>query len=200
MKNTLRIALLVGLMAGLAVPSMAHAETWAIDGAHSNIGFKVRHMMVSWTRGNFGTAEGTVTIDGKDLKTLKVDVTIDTSSIDTDNEKRDEHLKSADFFDVETFPTMTFKSTKVKPQKGGTFDLVGDLTLHGVTKSVTLKADGFVDAMTDPWGNVKTGTSASVTINRADFGLTWNKALETGGLVVGEDVHIQLDIELNQQK
>ena len=200
MKNTMRFVLLIGLLAGLTMPSVASAATWTIDGAHSNIGFKVRHMMVSWTRGNFGAAEGTVEIDGKDLKTLAVDVTIDTSSIDTNNEKRDEHLKSPDFFDVAQFPTMTFKSTKAAALKGGGFELIGDLTIHGVTKSVTLTAEGFMEPMTDPWGNVKTGTSASVTINRADFGLTWNKALETGGLVVGEEVTIQLDIELNQKK
>lgn len=200
MKTSLHFALILGLLAAFSVPGLAHADTWTIDGAHSHVGFKVRHMMVSWTRGSFGTAEGTVDIDGTDLKTLKVEATIDVASVDTANEKRDAHLRNEDFFDVANHPSMTFKSTAVKPKKDGGFVLVGDLTIKGVTKSVSLDSDGFQPPQQDPWGNTKSGISASTTIDRKDWGLTYNKALETGGVVIGDEVHIQLDVELNLSK
>jgi len=187
-------------LAGLAVPSSASADEWAIDGAHSHVGFKVRHMAVSWVRGSFDSVQGTITFDGKNLTKAGVDIAIDTASIDTKNEKRDEHLKGGDFFDVGANPLMTFKSTKVKEGKDGTFQLIGDLTLKGVTKQVTLDVEGGLTPVNDPWGNTKLGFTATGQLNRQDYGLTWNKALETGGLVVGDEVHLVIEVELNKKK
>jgi polyisoprenoid-binding protein YceI len=187
---------------GVLSPSSAHADTWTIDDSHSHVGFKVRHLAVSWVRGAFRTVSASISYDGKSLNTLSADVSIQVSSIYTANEKRDEHLRSADFFDAANHAEMTFKSTKViNINKDGTaFDLVGDLTIRGVTKSATLKVTDWVSGVVDPWGNTKSGATASTTINRTDFGLGWNKALETGGLIVGEDVTIELQLELNKQK
>ncbi len=181
----------------------AHAQgevTWSIDGSHSHVGFKVRHMMVSWVRGQFTKVDGTITFDGSNLKGAQVEVTIDVASIDTQTEKRDEHLRGADFFDVETHPTITFRSTKVKPGSGDTFQLVGDLTLKGVTREVALEVEGALTPVTDPWGNVKLGFTATTTINRQDFGMTWNKSLDGGGVVVGDDVHLVIEVELNRNR
>jgi len=188
--------------AGLAAPSSAHGADWAIDGSHTNVGFKVKHLAVSWVRGNFSKAEGTISFDGKDLSTLKADVTIPIETVDTDNAKRDEHLRSPDFFDAANHPTMTFKSKKVTDiSKDGTeFKLVGDLTIRGTTKEVTLEVEDWTAGVVDPWGNTKAGGTATTTINRFDFGLEWNNLLETGGLVVGEDVKIELELELNKKK
>ncbi len=189
------------ILVGLSAPAPAAAQdTWVIDGAHSHVGFKVRHMAVSWVRGSFDKVEGSVTFDGKNLKKASTNVTIDIASVDTKNVKRDEHLTGADFFDAAAHPTMTFASTKVKPGKDGTFELVGDLTMKGVTKSVTLSVEGGLTPVNDPWGNTKLGFSASTVIDRKDFGLTWNKTLDGGGLVVGDEVHLVLEVELNQQK
>lgn len=188
------------LAAPFALPSAAHADDWTIDASHSEVGFKIRHMMVSWTRGSFGKYDGSVTYTPGQPESLAVDVTIQMKSVDTDNKQRDDHLKSPDFFDVAKFPTMTFKSTSAKAGKDGAIELVGDLTLHGITKSVTLDVEPISDVMKDPWGNTKVGTSATTKINRTDFGLSWNKALETGGVIVGEEVRITLDIELNKKK
>jgi polyisoprenoid-binding protein YceI len=184
----------------LLAPSDAAADEWKIDGDHSEIGFKVRHMMVSWTRGSFGKFSGTVSYDPENPESLTVDVEIKTKSVDTDNGKRDDHLRSADFFDVLKFPSMTFKSSKATADDDGSIKLVGDLTLHGITKEVTLDVEPMSAVMRDPWGNVKIGTSASVKIDRKDFGLVWNKALDGGGVVVGDEVRISLDIELNKKK
>ena len=157
-------------------------------------------MMVSWVRGSFGTVDGNIDIDGTNLKTLKTSVKMPIADIDTDNEKRDEHLKGADFFDAAQFPAMTFVSTGVKKEKGTEgFALLGNLTIHGVTKEVSLETTGFMPPQKDPWGNTKSGISAEVTINRQDYGLSWSKALETGGVVVGDEVHIVLDLELTLQ-
>lgn len=187
-------------LAGLALPSSAAASDWVIDGAHSHVGFKVRHMSVSWTRGEFGKVDGTITLDEKNLTKSSVDVTIDLGSVDTENAKRDEHLRSPDFFDTAQFPTMTFKSTKVSKAKNDAFTVTGDLTLHGVTKSVTLDVEGGLTPVNDPWGNTKLGFTATTKIDRKDFGLTWSKTLDGGGLVVGDEVRIELEIELNQKK
>ena len=186
-----------------ALSSQADAQTdntWTIDGAHSNVGFKVRHMAVSWTRGSFAKVDGTINFDGKNLNKASVDITIGMDSISTKNKKRDEHLRSADFFDVEKHPTMTFKSTKVKTAKGEMFQLIGDLTIKGVTKQVTLDVEGATTPVNDPWGNVKLGFTATGKIARKDFGITWNKSLDGGGLVVGDDVHLTIDVELNKSK
>jgi polyisoprenoid-binding protein YceI len=171
--------------------------TWQIDPSHVDVGFAVRHLMIATVKGRFGAVKGTVAVDGDDFATAEVDVTIDAASIDTREPKRDAHLRSADFFDVEQFPAITFKSRRVRAKGANQFDLVGDLTIHGVTREVSLDVTS-EGTVRDPWGNHKAGFSATGVIRRSDFGLTWNAALETGGLLVGEDVKLSLDVELLQ--
>lgn len=182
----------------LALPGFALASPWTIDPDHSNVGFKVRHMMVANVKGNFNKFSGTVDIDDKNINQSKVSVTIDTASINTNVQKRDEHLRSADFFDVAKFPTMTFVSKKVVRVSRDKLRVTGDLTLRGITRQVVLNVDGFSKESKDPWGHIRRGTSASARINRKDFGLVWNKVLETGGVAVGEDVDIVLEIEMTK--
>jgi polyisoprenoid-binding protein YceI len=178
--------------------SASGADKFALDKAHSSIGFSVRHLVISKTKGSFHDAVATVMYDEKDITKSSVDVTIKTASIDTDNEGRDNHLKSPDFFDVEKFPEMTFKSKRIEKAKDG-FVAVGDLTIHGVTKEIRLPFQivGIVD---DPSGNTKMGVEASITIDRRDYGLTWSKTIETGALVVGNDVDIELSLEFGKEK
>jgi polyisoprenoid-binding protein YceI len=191
--NTTRLLIATVL---LAVPALAGASTWNIDADHSNIQFKVRHLMVSNVKGVFGKVQGTVNIDDKNITKSKVAVTIDTESISTGVVKRDEHLKSADFFDVAKFPTMTFVSTKVARHGKDKLRVTGDLTLHGVTRPVQLDVEGPSADSKDPWGKTRRGVSATTKINRKDFGLVWNKALETGGVVVGDEITISLEVEM----
>lgn len=167
--------------------------TYSIDAAHSSVGFSVRHMVFAKAHGRFTKFEGEITLDEQNLAASSARVTIDTASIDTSNEQRDGHLKSPDFFDVANHPTMTFVSKKVEGS-AESFKLVGDLTIHGVTREVTLDAE-VTGHGKDPWGNYRTGFHAKGQINRADFGLTWNQVLETGGVIVGEKVEITLDVE-----
>jgi len=190
-----RLALTAALFLGLATP--AAAADWTIDASHSHVGFKVRHMSVSWVRGNFSEFSGTATTDEAG-KLIAIEGTVGAASVDTKDTKRDEHLRGADFFEVATHADMTFKSTEIKPVDGG-LTVTGDLTIHGVTKKVSLQATEIPPAINDPWGNVKTGTTLSGVINRQDFGISWNKALDTGGLVVGDEVHITIELELNQK-
>jgi polyisoprenoid-binding protein YceI len=178
------------------VPTFSSAATWDVDPAHSAAQFKVRHLMVSSVRGEFRKVTGTVDLNEKDITRSTVDVTIDSSTINTGEPKRDEHLKSADFFDVAKFPVLTFKSRKVQKAGDGKLKVTGDLTMHGVTREVVLDVEGPTAPVKDPWGNVKIGTSAATKLNRKDYGLTWNAAVESGGVVVGEEVAIDLDIEL----
>jgi polyisoprenoid-binding protein YceI len=180
----------------VAGPGFAQQATWTIDTAHSAAQFSVRHMMISNVKGEFTNTSGTVQWDGKDLSTAVVEATIDAASINTREPKRDAHLKSPDFFDVAKFPTLTFKSTKVEPAGQGKLRMAGDLTIHGVTKPVVFDVIGPTPVVKDPYGNQRVGASATTTINRKDFGLKWNAALETGGVVVGEQVTITLDVEL----
>lgn len=183
----------------LAAPSLASASTWNIDPSHGEVGFSVRHLMVSNTKGQFNKFEGTVDLNEKNITKSKVEVSIDAASIDTDDDKRDGHLKSPDFFNVQKYPKLTFKSTKItKAGKG--YKVMGNLTIHGVTKPVTLNVEELTAPIKDPWGNTRRGLSAYTKINRKDFGLTWNKALETGGVVVGEEVKIRIDAELIKAK
>jgi polyisoprenoid-binding protein YceI len=168
---------------------------WTIDPSHSTAEFTVRHLMITNVRGRFGTLSGTVDLDPTRPESAVIDVTIDAASIDTRDEKRDAHLRSADFFDVEKFPTITFKSTKVSPTSDG-YQAVGDLTIHGVTKQVTLDVEALSSPSKDPWGNTRIGTSATTKINRKDFELNWNAALETGGVLVGDQVKIGLEVSL----
>lgn len=188
------------LAAILAVPSLAFAATYEIDSAHSGAHFTVRHLMVSNVRGEFGKVTGTVNIDEKDITKSTVEATIDASTINTREPKRDEHLRSADFFDVAKFPTITFKSKKVAKAGEGKLKVTGDLTMHGVTKEVVLDVEGPAKDAKDPWGNVKSGASATTRLNRKDFGLGWNQALETGGVMVGEEVAVTIDLELTKKQ
>lgn len=169
--------------------------TWAIDASHSEVGFSVKHLMISTVRGRFAGVSGTIQFAEGDYSTAVAEVTIDASTIDTREEKRDAHLRSADFFDVEQFPALTFKSRRVQNVKADAFELVGDLTIRDVTREAVLDV-AFEGTQKDPWGNTKSAFSATTTINRKDFGLTWNAGLETGGVLVGEDVKITLDVQL----
>jgi len=192
-KNITRAMLTVAIM---AVPAWATATPWTIDSDHSNVGFSVSHLMVSHVRGNFNKYAGVVDINDKEIAKSTVNVTIDAASINTNVEKRDEHLRSADFFDVTKYPTLTFVSKKwTKAGKGG-LKVTGDLTIHGITKTVVLNVAPFSKEIKDLWGNTRRGTSATATINRKDYGLVWNQALEAGGVAVGEEVTISLDVEL----
>jgi polyisoprenoid-binding protein YceI len=171
--------------------------TWAVDPAHSNVEFAVRHLMISTVKGRFGEVSGTVQLDDKDLAGSVVDVSINTASIDTRQADRDAHLRSADFFDVEQFSMLTFRSSSVT-RDGDEFRVDGDLTIRGVTRPVTLRVTE-EGRTRDPWGGERIGFSATAKINRRDFGLTWNQVLETGGIAVGDEVKISLDVELVKQ-
>ncbi len=172
--------------------------TWKIDPAHSNAEFKVKHMMISNVKGSFSGLSGTLIEDTTDPTKSSVDAAIDLTTISTGDANRDGHLKSADFFDAEQFPQMTFKSTEVKKVGEGEYKVTGDLTVHGVTKPVTFAVEGPSAPGKDPWGNTRIGLSATTKINRKDFGLTWNSALETGGVLIGEDVQITLEVQFIQ--
>jgi polyisoprenoid-binding protein YceI len=169
---------------------------WEIDAAHSYAHFSVRHMMVSNVRGGFGRVDGFVELNGQDPTRSKVEATIGADSINTREAQRDEHLKSADFLDVAKYPIISFRSTQITKSEDGGWQLVGDLTIHGVTRPVTLNVEALTPAIPDPWGKIRMGTSATTKINRRDFGLNWNAALEAGGLLVGNDVSITIDVEL----
>lgn len=180
------------LLAGLAAP--AGAATYKIDPTHSAVTFTVQHMGISKVHGRFDKFTGTVDYVPGDMKAWKTEAVIETASVNTNVEARDNHLRGADFFNVEKFPAMTFKSLKVTNVKGKTAKIHGELTLMGITKPVTLAVEGD-GPVKDPWGNERLGAVAKTTINRKDFGLGWNKVLETGGLLVGEKVEITLEIE-----
>jgi polyisoprenoid-binding protein YceI len=197
MKNMLTT---IAAIVTLSVPTLAAATTWNIDPDHSNVGFKVRHLMVSNVKGSFDRHNGTVEIDDRDITKSRVSVTIDTASIDTRVQKRDDHLRSPDFFDVAKYPTMTFVSRKVAVAGKDRLKVTGDLTLHGITKEVVLDVEGPSAESKDPWGNIRRGASASTRINRKDYGLVWNKLLETGGVAVGDDIDISLEIEMVKAK
>ena len=186
----------IAVLVLLTFPALASATTWNIDPDHSSVSFKVKHLMVSNVKGTFEKQTGVVEINDKDITQSKVEVTIDTNSVSTNVQKRDDHLRSADFLDVAKYPTITFVSKKVAKAKNGALKVTGDLTLHGVTKEVVLDVEQISKESKDPWGNLRCGTSASTKINRKDFGLQWNKSLETGGVLVGEEITISLEIEM----
>ncbi|MBI3544222.1 MAG: polyisoprenoid-binding protein [Deltaproteobacteria bacterium] len=177
--------------------SPAGAAEYEIDPAHSSVGFKVRHL-VSKTAGKFDKFTGKISYDPAKPEASKVEADIVAASINTNEPKRDKHLRSPDFFDTDKFKTLTFKSTKVHDVKDKTMKVDGDLTIHGVTKPVTLDVEMTGEGK-DPWGNVATGFTATTKVNRKDFGLTWNKALETGGVLVGDDIEIALEVEAHQK-
>ncbi len=170
-------------------------RTWSADPAHSSVAFSVRHMMVSNVRGEFTRFSATVTTVGEKPETAQVEVSIEAASIDTRNADRDKHLRSADFLDVEKFPTMTFSSTKVEAAGSRKFRIYGNLTIRGVAKPVVLDAE-VSPVVKDPWGNLRVGVHATTTINRKDFGVSWSRVLDTGEVVVGDEVNVTLDVEL----
>lgn len=198
----IRTALLLSATAlttvGLA--GAVQASEWTIDPSHSQAGFAVKHMMVTTVRGQFGKLSGTVNLDDKDLTKSSVDVVIDASTIDTHEPKRDAHLKSPDFFDVAKHPNITFKSTKVDKAGKGKFKVTGDLTMRGVTKPVVLNVEGPTAEAKSPWGVPVRAVSATGKVNRKDWGLNWNKALEAGGVLVADDVTLEISAELNPKQ
>ncbi|MEE8409422.1 MAG: YceI family protein [Myxococcota bacterium] len=181
------------------LPVGAAASTWNIDSAHASAQFSVRHMMVTNVRGELTNVTGTLELDDKNITKSTIQIEIDAATIDTRNEKRDGHLKSPEFLDVAKFPKITFKSTKIRKAGKGKLKVTGNLTIRGVTKSVILDVEGPTAEVKAPWGAVVRGLHATTTIKRKEFGLTWNKALEAGGILVGEEVKITLDIELVKQ-
>jgi polyisoprenoid-binding protein YceI len=185
----------IAIAIAVALPVLAHADTWQIDPVHTSVEFTVRHMMISNVKGQFESTSGTITANGNDPASAKIDATIDASSIDTRVAGRDVHLKSADFLDVAKYPTITFKSTKVEATGPDKWKVTGDLTIHGVTKPVVLEVEGSGAPIHDPMGHTRAGASATTKIKRSDFGLMWNKALESGGVVVGDEVAILIDVE-----
>ncbi len=181
-------------MSTVTTPQVA-TTTWNIDPVHSTAQFKVKHMMIANVKGEFTGVRGTLKLDSADITKSQAQASIDATTINTREAQRDAHLKSADFFDVEKFPTLSFQSTRVSPRGEGELTVAGDLTIHGVTRSVVFEVEGPSAPLKDPWGNTRIGLSATTRINRKDFGLTWNAALETGGILVGDDVTITLDVE-----
>jgi polyisoprenoid-binding protein YceI len=173
------------------------ATTWNIDPVHTTTEFRVRHMMITNVKGHFKPISGVITVD-EDITRSHVEASIDAASIDTREPDRDAHLRSAEFLDVEKFPTLTFASTRVTRAGQANLEVEGDLTIHGVTRKATFLVEGPTAPGKDPWGNLRIGLSASTKINRKDFGLTWNTALETGGILVGDEVTITLDVEAVQ--
>ena len=183
----------------LILSGVANGAGWEIDKAHSSVGFSVRHLVISNVKGSFGDFNATTDFDADNLKAGSVEMTVQVTSVDTDDAKRDGHLRSADFFDAENFPVMTFKSRKVHDVAVKNFKITGDLTIRDVTKEVTF--DGvFNGVMNDPMGNTKAGFSAATKVNRQDFNVKWNKSLDAGGVVVGDEVTINLELELGMIK
>jgi polyisoprenoid-binding protein YceI len=184
-----------------ATPSAAPKEAprWSLDASHSHVAFAVRHMMISNVRGEFGQVTGEAFYDPARPEASRISVNVDVASINTREEKRDAHLRSADFFDVANHPTMTFVSKSVRQGRSG-LELVGDLTIRGTTREVVLGVEEITPTFADPWGNIRVGASARTKIRRSDFGMQWNAALEAGGVLVGDEVTIQIEAELVRSK
>ena len=180
-------------------PALALASTWDIDPAHSTVEFSVRHMMVTTVKGQFQKVKGTVELDEKDPSKSTVEVSIETASIDTREAKRDAHLKSPDFFDAAKFPALTFKSTKIEKAGKGKFKITGDLTMHGITKAVVLAVEGPSASIKDPYGRTVRGVMATGKLDRKDWGMTWNKALDSGGFVVSDEAKLDSNAELAER-
>jgi polyisoprenoid-binding protein YceI len=172
--------------------------TWTIDGAHTHVGFAIKHLMIATVRGRFTDVQGTVTLDERDPTSATADITINTATVNTGDEKRDAHLRSPDFFDVEHYPTMTFRSKRVEAKRNDALLVIGDLTIRGVTREVALDVQVLGRAK-DPWGREHVAFDARGSIKRGDYGLTWNAALETGGVLVGDDVNISIEAQLLRQ-
>jgi len=183
----------------LSSPAVSRAETYDLDPAHTTVTFAVKHMMVTNVRGEFQKVAGTIEYDPKSPETSVIKIEIDPASINTREPKRDAHLKSPDFFDVAKFPTMKFESTKAVAVGKGKLKVTGKLTMHGVTKEVVLDVDGPTAELKDPMGNIKVGASAVAVVNRKDFGLVWNVPLEGGGVLVGDEIKIAIDLEATRR-
>ncbi len=181
-------------LALLLIPSAAYCAEYEVDPDHTKISFKVRHLGLSWVPGEFSSFKGTFSFDEKDISGAKAQAKIQTESVDTGNAKRDTHLKGDDFFNAPKFPEISFVTKEVKNVKGNKFTVLGDLSIHGVTKPVELDAE-FLGVAKDPWGNERAAFQASTVLNRKDFGLEWNKTLDNGGLVVGNEVKVTIDVE-----
>jgi polyisoprenoid-binding protein YceI len=194
-----RIAVTAGLAAALSLPAAAATSTWQIDPAHSSAQFAVKHLAISTVRGAFTKVNGTVQLDDKDVTKSSVDVTIDVNSVDTRVPDRDKDLRSDHFFDAEHFPTITFKSKRIEQVAPGKLKVTGDLTMHGITKEVTLDVEGPTAPVKDPWGNQRIAINATTKINRQDFGVKWNATMDNGGVVVGDEVAITIDAESVQK-
>ena len=178
------------------IPIFAYGSTWQIDPDHSSFQFKVRHLMVSNVKGDFTKVRGMITIDEQNIANLKVEITIDAASVNTGHAKRDEHLRSADFFDVTKYPTITFVSKKIERTGANTLKVRGDLIIRGVTKEITVDVEGPTAEVKDPGGNFRRGATATAKINRQDFGIMWNRVLDAGGVVVSDEVNIYVEVEL----
>jgi polyisoprenoid-binding protein YceI len=187
------------VLASLLCATAAYAQDWQIDRAHSAAQFSVRHLMVSTVRGHFGKLTGVVRYDPAKPGEASVEAEVDVSTIDTREAKRDAHLKSPDFFDAEKYPAMTFRSTKLEPAGPGKFKMTGNLTLRGVTRPVVFDLDGVSEPIKDQRGGERMGATATAKINRSDFGMTWNRLLEAGGVTVGDEVTIVIDAELTRR-
>ena len=197
MKHTARIAAV--LAAAFPALALAAASTWQIDPAHTHAIFGVKHLVISTVKGEFGKTNGTLILDEADIAKSRVEATIDATTINTREPKRDEHLRSPDFFDVAKHPTIKFQSTKVEKAGDGKLKVTGNLTIRGVTRPVTLDVTGPTQEIKDPWGNARRGFSATTRVNRKDFGLAWNKMVEAGP-VVGDDVAIEIEAEVARSK
>jgi polyisoprenoid-binding protein YceI len=188
--------ILAAVVVCLAAPGLLHAASWEFDPDHTGVHFKVRHLMISSVRGEFEKVSGRIVYDEADITKSAADITIDASSVNTRSAERDKDLRSPNFLDVAKHPMITFKSKRVEKAGDGTLKMTGDLTIRGVTKEVVLTVDGPTPAIKDPQGNRRVGGQATTKINRKDFGLVWNAALETGGLAVGDEVEITIDVEI----
>jgi polyisoprenoid-binding protein YceI len=199
LKTAHRIAIVSAIALLASLSALAQTSTWNIDPAHSTAQFTVRHLAISNVTGNFTRVTGSVVLNEKDITQSQVSASIDVSSVDTRVEARNKDLKSPNFFDVEKYPTIEFKSKRIV-SGGGKLQVIGDLTIHGTTREVTLDVDGPTPELSDPWGNSRRGISATTTINRRDFNLTYNNLLKTGEAVVGDNVKIQIDAEMVKKK
>lgn len=191
-----RAAILAAAVLSLSAPGLVLAATWELDPAHTGVHFKVRHLMVSSVRGDFEKVSGKIVYDETDVTKSTADIVIDAASVNSRVAKRDADLRSSNFLDVARHPTITFKSKRVEKTGDGTLKVTGDLTIRGVTKPVVLDVEGPTPAVKDPGGNLRVGGLATTKIKRKDFGLTWNKPLEAGGVLVGDEVDITIDVEI----
>lgn len=198
-KSFSRIAIIAGMAAVFSMPAGAASSNWQIDPQHSSAQFAVRHLGLSTVRGAFSKLSGTMMLDDQDITKSSVEVTIDVNTVDTREPDRDKDLRSERFFDVTHFPAMTFKSKKVEQIAPGKLKVTGDLTIRGTTKEVVLDVEGPTAPVKDPWGNQRLAVTATTRINRQDFGVKWNAKLDNGGVVVGDDVNITIDVELTQR-